>query len=664
LAIWLALIGAAFVATWCATLTQIDAGSAIAVWMAELRHAGLAGLWWMAALGFGRLWPWDGVVVRAGCGVAAIVWLDMTLGSLGWLTAGGGAVAWAITLIGAGLAVWGAWRGWGAVRALNLGWLAVGFPAIGVVVVAASSAPGWLWATEFGGYDALSYHLQLPREWFDLGLIRPLDHNVYSFFPSAMESAFLHVMMLAGGAHEGAVACQWLHTGMVVLAVGACASAARVLGGGWAALGAAAAIWGVPWCIVAGSLAYNDMMVVAMLACVVRALAEPLLDARDAGWRSAAAVGALVGAACAAKLTGVGIVAAPLAVAGAFVLPRRLWFQCGFAAVIATSIMLAPMLVRNGVATGNPIFPFATGLFGVGHWDAEQASRWAAGHRSAEPVMMRAMAFWNEGMRYGLGPAPSAEPWRAQWSLAWWAAPLLGATAWGRRGGRSLLFAALCLAVQVVFWLGFTHLKSRFLLPCIVPLAIMSAMGVAQLVEGGGRIARVAAIGVMVVWSALPIWIFATEREGAPAMAVGQIDQFTGDAAARGEALPWSGERLARLRAEYGPAFTLNHTLGEGARVLAEGEAAPFWFRGTMDCHTTWDRGEISRWIEAGRVDWCEAAREAGYTHVLLNTGMLSVWKRSGWIDPRLEVGALVREAGRCGRLVAEWPGVRLYALR
>ena len=33
--------------------------------------------------------------------------------------------------------------------------------------VMACNPPGVLWASEYGGFDALSYHLQLPREWIE-----------------------------------------------------------------------------------------------------------------------------------------------------------------------------------------------------------------------------------------------------------------------------------------------------------------------------------------------------------------------------------------------------------------------------------------------------------------------------------------------------------------
>ncbi|HRQ74168.1 MAG TPA: hypothetical protein PLU35_14175, partial [Phycisphaerales bacterium] len=75
-------------------------------------------------------------------------------------------------------------------------WLAA--PAAAVLAVAACSPPGWLWDSEFGGYDVLSYHLQLPQEWLALGSIRPLQHNVYSYLPGYVEAAYLHLAAMTG----------------------------------------------------------------------------------------------------------------------------------------------------------------------------------------------------------------------------------------------------------------------------------------------------------------------------------------------------------------------------------------------------------------------------------------------------------------------------------
>ncbi len=160
--------------------------------------------WIVAAAGMGRPLRWlllgagpCPAVVQIGLGVAAMMTLDAALGSLGLLQWGGSIGAWA--LIAAGFAlllpqVRGLARGWPAPPLLA--WTAA--PAVAVLLLAACSAPGWLWSSEFGGYDAMSYHLQLPGEWLALGRIAPLDHNVYSYLPGYVEAAYYHLAVLIG----------------------------------------------------------------------------------------------------------------------------------------------------------------------------------------------------------------------------------------------------------------------------------------------------------------------------------------------------------------------------------------------------------------------------------------------------------------------------------
>ena len=77
-------------------------------------------------------------------------------------------------------------------------WAAWGVPALALLLVAASSPPGWLWDSEGRGYDALEYHLQLPQEWLRMGRLAPLEHNVYSFLPGYIEAAFYHLAVATG----------------------------------------------------------------------------------------------------------------------------------------------------------------------------------------------------------------------------------------------------------------------------------------------------------------------------------------------------------------------------------------------------------------------------------------------------------------------------------
>ncbi|MEZ6319149.1 MAG: hypothetical protein R3B49_10435 [Phycisphaerales bacterium] len=74
------------------------------------------------------------------------------------------------------------------------GWAWIVAVPIGVLVVACASPAGWLWDSEFGGFDALAYHLELPQEWMQrAGRVWPVDHNVYSYLPSYVEAAYVQV---------------------------------------------------------------------------------------------------------------------------------------------------------------------------------------------------------------------------------------------------------------------------------------------------------------------------------------------------------------------------------------------------------------------------------------------------------------------------------------
>ena len=62
-------------------------------------------------------------------------------------------------------------------------WLAA-LPPLAVALVGACVPPGMLWTPdEPHGYDVVAYHFQVPREWYELGRIVPLKHNVFSYFP-------------------------------------------------------------------------------------------------------------------------------------------------------------------------------------------------------------------------------------------------------------------------------------------------------------------------------------------------------------------------------------------------------------------------------------------------------------------------------------------------
>jgi hypothetical protein len=640
------------------------AGAAVTVeaFLTLIAALPLPACWLAAALGFGGpMQRWlardarHPIALQTGLGIACLLILDATLGAIGLLTSQ--VIAWLVIAIGITLLLLQALPRVRRMREIPLPhaifWTCA--PALAVLVLAACSAPGWLWASEFGGYDALSYHLQLPKEWLARGRIVPLDHNVYSFLPGYVEAAYLHLMSLRGRAATNAmsavIGCQMLHGLLTILAAGMTGVAAArwcsspdaqqtVLTSRLLTAMAAALSLATPWVIVVGSLAYNEMAVNLLLA-------AGLIAAREEGVRPArrgAIVGLLCTAACGAKLTALGFVAAPLGLSLLMSLPRRTWLAAIGSATIAGVVGLLPYLLRNAIHAGNPVFPFATDLLGGAHWTHEQTAIWQRGHMPDVAPLDRLRAVCQQFLAYGFGasPLPAGEPWKPQWGALPWLGVLGAIIALALRAParRNALVLALIVLVQVLFWLTCTHLKSRFLLPAVVPLCMLVALGESAIRASSpartssSRFTIIACIALLAL-SLLPMRIYRGEGNGSPALAIGTVSQQTGDSL-----LPSQREDLG---SSIFPSIAVNHLLPEDSRVLLVGEAAPLYMRLDRIAYSTvWDRGPLSQLMRDKPDDpeaWRAALRQwneesAGFTHLLINYTMLDVWERSGWNDP------------------------------
>jgi hypothetical protein len=650
---------------WFARWTGAGRGSAAAdaAWL--LVSASWPGLLWIgAAIGLGL--PLRMLLLRAAknqlplqiaLGFAAMLFLDATLGAIGALQIGGSVGAWLLTGLGCALAAAQLAR-WVTMRprlaAPNaLVWTCL--PALAVLLLASTSAPGWLWSTEFGGYDALSYHLELPKEWLAHGKIVPLQHNVYSFLPGYVEAAYYHLAVLAGDAIEAAYACQLLHALMAIMSAWLISRIGKRIGGSMTGVVAAVVMLGTPWVIVTGSLAYNEMAVTLMLAAGLLAAMEMGVPAARRG----ALIGIFAASACAAKLSALGLAAWPLAIVLLLSIPRTRWIASFGSGAIVGLIVLMPWLIRNAFACGNPVFPFGTDLCGLAHWTAEQATVWRLGHSSDATVGDQLVALWNQFLRFGVGVYPRAgEPWKPQWIILPWLG-LIGLAIGVSRPRLQWWSLALILMlfVQLAFWMFFTHLQSRFLLPAVVPLCLGAAMAATTCVETSRRLpVRRALTGVLalglVAWCGVPVMIFRDEADGSPAAAIGMASSFTGDDLTAAEQL--------ELGTNTFPAIFVNKLLPAGDKVLLVGEAAPLYFDSKRIAYSTvWDRGVLSRLLRQHPDDpaaWINALRDGGFSHVLINPGMLERWERSGWNDPMVTADRVTSFAREHLRLVGQYP--------
>jgi len=470
-------------------------------------------------------------------------------------------------------------------------WLFV-LPFAVMALLAASNAPGLIWSEEGFGYDVLEYHLQLPKEYRQLGRIEYLPHNVYANFPASVEMLYLLDMVLQDDDIGTGSSANIVHLALAALAV----YGAWVVGSRWSqACGVVAGVTlaTTGWLVYLSGLAYveNGLLFFGIAATGAVLLAIPTkerADPSEAGpspRRLLLIAGLLAGFACGCKYTAVPMIALPLAVASLLVSGRSASARAANVMIfsLGAAISFAPWLVKNVVYTGNPVFPLANSYFEAAPagWGPEEPAE------SERGLPARVAALWrnvpaDHYQRFGPGLLLLA----------------LGGMI-RRRRDRSDATLGIMLSVQLLFWLFATHLFSRFAVVFLVPLALMAGRSLLA-------ISRVRVVIGLVILAVGAGWNFvfaahlvrAEGALGAPASIIydGQI-------------------------AAYDYFKLINHETADDAKILLVGEARAFYFRRDVDYQVVFNRNPF---VEAVRhtssdeaiVDWLRAQ---GYTHVLVN---------------------------------------------
>jgi len=611
-----------------------------------------------AGVGFGRLLRplWRGATdefaLQVGVGLGLMLTLSHLMGWAGLLS--GQVGRWAglgTILIGAALALQQTHRslrggGWEP-RVSPLGLLsAIG---IAVLLVAACAPPGIHWASEFGGYDVLEYHLQLPQEWLFGGRLRPFEHNVYSFLPSYMEAAYLHLGAATSGGRQSIgqlpvlvegegyrlIACQLLHAGFALVAAWLTARLSRRLAGAAAGPVAFGLAILTPWTVVTGSMAYNEMTMLAMLAAGLLAACETGLPA----WRRGVMCGLLVGVAASVKPTGLLFVGVPVGVMLLALARVREWPAMIGAGCVVGLAVLGPWLARNAIACGNPVFPFAASLFpnelgGTGHWTGEQVARYMAAHRFDGSLLerVRLLVAPDPGAAAG---APNAHRgmMHGQWGFLFPFA-LLGAglllkrprPVWRELLPFPLALLGAGLVLQVVLWLFTTHLQSRFLLPLLVPAAVLAAAGLTTITSHPRARLLISAVP-LVIQLVFTVNTFLAERGGQPNVGLANgVGVRTGEFF---DGLP--SQEVAGVLERCPPELFVNLALKPGTRVYLLGDATPLYFTRPVIYQTTYDTSPLSG-VEVS--EWNRVFRSLGVDVVLVNLSEIARLEKSGWNPP------------------------------
>lgn len=707
-----------------ATRGEPDVGAAVSAVVRLWFTGGAAGvLWCAAAVGWG-VWllrwtipsatlvhtspgpgassqpqlTFERAALGGAVGAGAMLWVAHLLGVLGVLSGVvGTGVSWAVVVAGSLLlaralrARPGRSAGIGersrvGSRAMMLACV----PALAVLAVAVCVPTGTLWVSEARGYDSLSYHLALPKEWHASGRLWPQENNVYSWLPSYVEAAYLQLAaLLTRPDVDGRwiTACNAAHAGMLGMSALAAAALARGVarraGVGEQAAGwvAGACVLVVPWCVVTGSLSYNEMGMLMGLAGAC--LAATMDGAGEHPWRRGLVIGFLLGAATACKPTAA-FMGGPLVLMSVLAWTKRTGASSDKTRGVRTHVLLAaviggvlaslPWLVRNAVACGNPVFPSLASIFGSAHWDAGQIERWNAAHHASGTLFDRVNLLFSD--RGALHPQ-----WSAFFALAAAGAAVCGGHHVLRRSTWPLW---LGLLLQLIAWMTIGHQQSRFLVPCVLTGAVMVgvATGLASCAfkpawRHAGTIVAVLGIGWMSFDSARLFW---HENGGAPCRAlVGGVPAITGAVLGKDAMLDQvePTERVRYFEESNNPVAATNRLIGLEIRsrnswepsplVYLLGDATPTYFTVPVLWNTVWDTWPLeAAKLERGENphDWAAALRYRGVTHVLINFSEVERFHASGYSPPEM-TPERVRGFAAILQPVATWPrlGVGLYRL-
>jgi len=361
-----------------------------------------------------------------------------------------------------------------------------------------------LWAPPLE-YDVLEYHLGAVAQYLRDGRISFLHQNLYAAMPQNGELLYLLGMVLGGGKYNGLPAAHALLFGAWLLSL--CAVAALV-----ARISRACAVGRVanpPHIAVAPALA---ALLYALIPLGTQLVADfyvehlqalfhlGALSAACAFWGERRAgirgrfgwlvlAGLLAGLACGTKYSAFLMTLLPLLILvpllcalGGSIYEALRAAACVLAPVLA---MLAPWLLRNLVAAGDPLYPLGLvlrrRLLGGGtvpdrldHFEAALRG----GSRSLAALGRALAQLWP-----GFSPRPKGE------ELGFWlknneCGPhllLFALPGFLSRLRGELFLVAGFVILDLACWFLFTHRLNRFFFPALGPLAVLAGLGIARL---------------------------------------------------------------------------------------------------------------------------------------------------------------------------------------
>ncbi len=552
-----------------------------------------------AALGFGVLAPLELLV---GASIGFVTWF-------GW-----GSLLVLLVVFHRPARVW--LKGWKAFPALLQGlgglekYLAACLAASVLLPLLVALAPPLK-------FDALVYHLMLPRLYLQAGRFYYVPQSIYWGWPQTGEMLYTWAMQLAGV--EAAVVLGWM---MGFLAVtGLLGLAAHLLGARGAWVCAAAILSGFSLSSVL-STAYVDWLVILMAVAWLTVISEwdcNQVSEPNYSRRWLALAGVMAGMAFAVKYTAGLLMPCGLVIVAWRTRPAlRKMVLAGLGYALPAALPALPWLLKNWWATGNPVYPL---LFPAGAMTALRLEAYTGGSPFGGWMDLFLLPWRATFIGVESGPGYSASIGPLLFGLAGVALLIWGFIKAPLRN--SMRAAALTAITGVLLWMILGRFSSYLLqsrlyyavFPALALLAGAGYTGLQGLSIPGVRLGRLAGILIaLVVGLNLMELTVLTARENPLAFLFAQQNE---------------SQYLAGNLGWYTPAMEAVEALPEQSHTLLLFEARPFYCGRDCEPDEITDRWLRERYLtlETPARPWQEILagwRQSGYTHLLVHQAGLA----------------------------------------
>jgi 4-amino-4-deoxy-L-arabinose transferase-like glycosyltransferase len=379
-----------------------------------------------------------------------------------------------------------------------------------------------------------------------------------------------------------------------------------------AALLAASAFYLCPWLFHFSSCARVDIWV-CFFATV--ALLEGWCATDDGDRRSWIRCGLAVGAAMSTKFSGAAIVGLPLAIALLVHSRVPTIARLGIVFIFFGTAVLAfsPWLIKSGLWTANPVYPFLQHFFHSPFWDAARDKVFFAEHSPS-------FSWWDErGFRYQLESVPSAV------AVFAWPIPLL--VLWPKFWKR-FSFAIMWAGLAIGIWLVTMIPVWRYAFPVFAVFPLLAAL-IFRECESTSRNRWLVRTSFLV----FALWALFGQT----------IRKSTENIANHDNYPPKSNSWTFLFNSATGPPLVeqmfpsinwMNQNLPLSSRVLFMTEEQIYYARHLPDYSTSFGECWVSKLAENCKDadEFAEGVRRRGITHIYLSVGFGLREERNGYM--------------------------------